>query len=206
MGETVPFASNYTDVSTYDGYQFEFYCRAAGTVTAPRSGRPSPASAAVWPSWAAASSAVRSGRGSSRSACSRTTAAAALAASPTTSGCGKRPRTWPTSSTSAADAPSGCAGRCAGTSRPGCVPPVRRRAAVDRPRLHRDRLPELRCRRRRQVLRRLRHAPGPIGVLRQLRRRYARRPVLRAVRYAGRKLTGTTRDLRPSPERTGGAA
>ena len=30
MGETVPFASNYTDVSTYDGYQFEFYCRRCG--------------------------------------------------------------------------------------------------------------------------------------------------------------------------------
>ena len=30
MGETVPFTSNYTDVSTYDGYQFEFYCRRCG--------------------------------------------------------------------------------------------------------------------------------------------------------------------------------
>jgi hypothetical protein len=30
MAETVPFTSNYTDVSTYDGYQFEFYCRRCG--------------------------------------------------------------------------------------------------------------------------------------------------------------------------------
>ena len=30
MGETIPFTSNYSDVSTYDGYQFEFYCRRCG--------------------------------------------------------------------------------------------------------------------------------------------------------------------------------
>jgi hypothetical protein len=30
MADTVPFAGNYTDVSTYDGYQFEFYCRRCG--------------------------------------------------------------------------------------------------------------------------------------------------------------------------------
>jgi hypothetical protein len=30
VGETIPFTSNYSDVSTYDGYQFEFYCSRCG--------------------------------------------------------------------------------------------------------------------------------------------------------------------------------
>ena len=69
--------------------------------------------------------AASSGRGSSRSACSRSTAAAAPVASRTTSGCGRRPKTSPNSSTSAAGVRSGCAGRSAGTSRRGSVTSAR---------------------------------------------------------------------------------
>jgi len=30
MAALIPFTSNYTDVSTYEGYQFEFHCQRCG--------------------------------------------------------------------------------------------------------------------------------------------------------------------------------
>jgi hypothetical protein len=111
MAALIPFTSNYTDVSTYEGYQFEFHCQRAATATGRRSGTRSPVSAGGSRRSAAGSWAGRSGRGAGGRAARAVGPQQAPAAAPTTSGSSRRRRTW-----RALRPVPGCADGCAGTS------------------------------------------------------------------------------------------